>query len=82
MHPHNHLPTPTPTAPPHLVPSHIPYGKIQIGPAFPAMGGLFLEFPTFDLAMRISAALEESPSRPKIIVLPTIYVSASKFQSI
>jgi len=60
-------------APPHLVPSHIPYGKIQIGPAFPAMGGLFLEFPTFDLAMRISAALEESPSRPKIIVLPTIY---------
>ena len=68
-HTHSH------TAPAHLVPGHIPYDKIQIGPAFPLMGGLFLEFPTFELAMRISLALEQSPSHPKIIMLPSIYVS-------
>ena len=72
---HTHTHTHSHTAPAHLVPGHIPYDKIQIGPAFPLMGGLFLEFPTFELAMRISLALEQSPSHPKIIMLPSIYVS-------
>ena len=53
----------------------IPYDRIKIGPACPTMNGLFLEFQTFDLAMKVSAALDETPSRPKVIMLPTIYVS-------
>ena len=47
---------------------------IKIGPAFPSAGGLFLEFPTFDLAIRITLALENLQSCPKIILLPTIHV--------
>ncbi len=64
-----------PPVPPHLLPKVIPYDKIQIGPGFPMMGGLFLEFPTFELAMRVAVALEASLSTPKVIMLPTIYVS-------
>ena len=47
---------------------------IKIGPAFPSAGGLFLEFPTFDFAIRITLALENLQSCPKIILLPTIHV--------
>lgn len=61
-------------APQHLLPENIPYNLIQFGPAFPNMGGLILEFPSLELAMRISAALEQSTSSPKIIMLPTIHV--------
>ncbi|CAI8027162.1 hypothetical protein GBAR_LOCUS15553 [Geodia barretti] len=49
---------------------------IKIGPAFPSAGGLFLEFPTFDLAIRITSALENLQSCPKIILLPTIHPDA------
>jgi hypothetical protein len=52
--------------------------RIKIGPAFPSAGGLFLEFPTFDLAVSITSALEKLPSCPKIIVLPTIHVCTHK----
>lgn len=62
-----------PTCPPS---EDIPYDRIKMGPAFPEMGGLFLEFQTFDLAMKISAALDETPSHPKVIMLPTIYPEA------
>ena len=63
------------TAPSQILPSEIPFDRIKIGPAFPNAGGLFLEFPTFDLAVRITAALEKSPNCPKIIMIPTVYVS-------
>lgn len=63
-----------PTAPQHLLPDNIPYDKITIGPAFPSMGGLILHFPTYVLAMKISVCLEQSPSKPKVIMIPTIYV--------
>lgn len=66
---------PSLTAPSHILPPNIPFDRIKIGPAFPNAGGLFLEFPTFDLAVRITSALEKSPSCPKIIMVPTIYVS-------
>jgi diacylglycerol kinase (ATP) len=52
---------------------------IKIGPAFPSAGGLFLEFPTFDLAIRITLALENLQSCPKIILLPTIHPDAVGF---
>ena len=48
---------------------------IKIGPALPNSGGLFLEFPTFDLAIVVTSALEKLSSCPKIILLPTIHVS-------
>ena len=67
-------------APAHLIPENIPYDDITIGPAFPSMGSLVLDFPTYDLAMRISVCLEQSPSRPNVIMLPTIYVSAQSSQ--
>ena len=63
-----------PVAPPHLLPEDIPYDLIQFGPAFPSMGGLILEFPSLELAMRVSAALEQSMSSPKVFMLPTIHV--------
>ncbi len=63
------------TGPAHLIPDKIPYDKITIGPAFPSMGSLIMDFPTYDLAMKISVCLEQSPSQPKIVMLPTIYVS-------
>ena len=34
-----------------------------------------MEFPTFELAIRITSALEKSPSCPKIVMVPTVYVS-------
>ena len=75
IHVHLHSQTCTHTiATAHLVPIEIPYDKIQIGPAFPSMGGLILEFPTFELAMRISEALEETSSKATVMSLPTIYV--------
>ena len=69
VHAHMH------TAPSQILPSEIPFDRIKIGPAFPNAGGLFLEFPTFDLAVRITAALEKSPNCPKIIMIPTVFVS-------
>ena len=73
-HAHHKLKILYTTAPPHLLPEDIPYDLIQFGPAFPNMGGLILEFPSLELAMRISAALEESASSPKVFMLPTIHV--------
>ena len=72
-----HLCQRTRAAPQHLLPEDIPYNLIQFGPAFPSMGGLILEFPSLELAMRISAAMEQSTSSPKVIMLPTIHVRPS-----
>ena len=49
---------------------------VKIGPAFPTHGGLFIEFPTVDVACKVCAALQES--QVKVTLLPSIYVSLGR----
>ena len=51
------------------------FDNVEIGPAFPSMGGLVLTFPTFELASTLMGAMEQNPAKPSIILLPSIYVS-------
>eukprot|EP00731_Ephydatia_muelleri_P011027 Em0005g1613a len=44
---------------------------VKIGPTFPTHGGLFIEFPTVDVACKVCAALQES--QVKVSLLPSIY---------
>lgn len=48
---------------------------VEIGPSFPSMGGLILTFLTFELAVRLTQAMEQNPNKPTIVMLPSIYVS-------
>ena len=46
---------------------------VIFGPAFPTYGGVFVEFPTMDMASKVCTALQESSVKVKL--LPSIYVS-------
>lgn len=50
------------------------FDQIEIGPAFPSLGSLILTFPSFEMAMRLTVAMEQNPASPNIVLLPSIYV--------
>ncbi len=49
--------------------------KLEVGPAFPTLGGLIVTFPDFELAGRLVGFMEQHPDKPKITLLPTVFVS-------
>lgn len=51
------------------------FDRLELGPSFPTVGGLIVTFPSFELAVRLTIAMEQSPDQPKIIMLPNIFVS-------
>ena len=78
-------PHPSPVSP-HVTPPSSPaspglltealLNMVKIGPAYPTHGGLFIEFPTMDVACKVCAALQES--QVKVTLLPSIYVSLGR----
>ena len=52
------------------------FETVEIGPAFPSMGGLVVTIPTFELATTLTSAMEKNPATPSITMLPYIDVRA------
>ena len=59
-----------------LVPaeSAVAMEDLEIGPTFPALGSMIVTFPNFEQAGRLVSYMEQHPNKPKIALLPTIFV--------
>lgn len=49
------------------------FDGVEIGPAFPSMGGLVLTFKSLELASKLIVAIDQNPTKPDLILLPSIY---------